>query len=1719
MKRYIPKAKLFYTLMVSGLLVACGGGGSDGDSSSGSAAALHLSVSEKMITKIPDYIAQGKTGIGDVTIKVLNQNNKLKVGSTEDGQVLKIQDIRIEGAQLDKDHLTSDLCISSDNSYNEFQGSCTLPLLFNDTQQLGEKDIHIKFTLENGQSVDYTKKITVVDQYSPKLLQAPLLNSLEPLDSNIYMSNTKNISIYNPLAYALNNVKFSLGNNNTHSLRVIEAGETIDIIANMPDTVRTSLRPHDYAKGKISSSNIGGELEFYVLNDSLSVAHIDNLYIQDLSQNNTINLKLYSPNVKFVSAQLKESDGSVLTEKSKMSLNTEALDGIEGYLQVGSVYEFKINDVTPSAHGRKKLEVTLALTDESNVENNKNITLISHIEVAPIELNISSENVVLDNASRSSTNITSEDEIYKITIENNSEFDLIGGKSYLELSGLKLIRKELDDSSSKLCATPYNDEGIALSGLNANGTCQLYLQLDSTDDNISKFPQFTIKKGESNLVADQSFEIKASKAMHDAFVSKPKRLDEKYYSLDVFSQTEGAKLVLDFENIKPVVVDNGNIRSLQNQNVNLCQQLSNDGPQYSTLLNNASCTIILEKEDVLKNSKISYKVISKADGENETEASDTVKLDNILTQGNYHFLTSEDVYFIDRKHIIKRINSSASQDELLRSVVTSDLSQENSGISEVTAIASDYKGDFYIASNIKSLIHKLESADTNIAAPFIYLPSNDYIEDILMKNRELFVLSFNPVSNENSFYKINLDTKKLAKIKTFSGSVNRMRLIGNDIHVLGSNLSFDQRTPTNILVYHTNIDNPQLSNGSIPFLDSLDESVLFDAALIGSNYYLATLMSGVNGLYTTEYPFQANALATKIPFNDKNFSTRNAYISRLEPSQDGALYGTSRGSNTHLLGRLKASDDGQTLESRATTYIRSFVGAKDGVYFSYAQREDSPENTALNNDQVENYYVSRWLDNSDNIDNENVLKTETLVNKLSIQSTEHVSDNSFFVSIPQKISVTESEKFSISAKVYGNEENISYSWSSDLPDTESRINSSSTFSGKSPYFERNGNNEYQISLKASSSGATQTVKALVNVNVDEKSKGNASISGDNRVTENDKIVLEAIYNAPENSPDREADSYQWTIPTGWRLDSGSTTDKKITVVAPKWSNDAKGAFTVIITDNGGVNTQPESKNITVSARPPQIDSIITPILTGGETVTFSANMTVFGGRSIKTCEWTFPTDWIVIDNSIGSNNSTCKIQVQLPYYDAQNPDKKHDITLGVTDTADQINTSTTSNLKIEINNTIQQPQLSDSTLENMSNKPLMQGDGYDFSELFDGQNDIKHYSFIISTVSLKEGDSPIVKHRGDNIPFEDGNTIINAKELANNKIDFNYDARTMTISNEYKNENTYNFEITLCNLQNQCEKWDYDFNLYPIQAINFSERNSEEFALINDLKDGKAVVKDNITGLIWYIDNSRSYNYPELQHQLNVLNNTKSQKANSTWRLPNVNELYSIISMGEGSHPSIPFTKEPVLSSTSSPVEDHLKITFEPGYATWYIRYLDKNNTNNATRPYFVLEDNTENTIPVLSPRQNIEEFSLLRSVFSSRFVVEKNDAETCKYIKDIATGISWVYRTDKSVQWSACHDNLRLPTPYEVGTLFNYDQKEYLSYFAKEALGISDHSGIQGFRDSIYMKDNWKINAYNEIFKTGSSTIDLSLLAIIDDSKTKGGGIIEIIARNIKFV
>ncbi|WP_440617869.1 Lcl domain-containing protein [Cysteiniphilum sp. 6C5] len=501
-------------------------------------------------------------------------------------------------------------------------------------------------------------------------------------------------------------------------------------------------------------------------------------------------------------------------------------------------------------------------------------------------------------------------------------------------------------------------------------------------------------------------------------------------------------------------------------------------------------------------------------------------------------------------------------------------------------------------------------------------------------------------------------------------------------------------------------------------------------------------------------------------------------------------------------------------------------------------------------------------------------------------------------------------------------------------------------------------------------------------------------------------------------------------------------------------------------------------------------------------MTFSANMKVFGGRSINTCEWTFPTDWIVIDNSIGSNNSICEIQVQLPYYDAQNPDKKHDITLGVTDTADQINTSTTSNLKIEINNTIQQPQLSDSALENMSNKPLIQGDGYDFSELFDGQNHIKNYSFIISTVSLKEGDSPIVKHRGDNIPFDNGNTIINAKELANKTIDFNYDARAMTLSNQYKNENTYNFEITLCNLQNQCKTWDYDFNLYPIQAINFSERNSEEFALEKDPEDRKAVVKDNITGLIWYIDNSRSYNYTELHQQLNVLNS----KANSTWRLPNVNELFSIISMGENSHSDIPFTKEPVLSSTSRPGEDHLKIAFEPAWLIWYSRYLNRNITNNATRPYFVLEDNTGNTIPVLSPVKNIEETSLLQSVFNSRFVVEENDVETCKYIKDIATGISWVYRTD-SVQWGECHDNLRLPTPYEVGTLFNYDQKEYLSYFAKEALDISDQNNdIESFRDSIYMKGDWKINYYNEIIKSSSSTIDLSLLAIIDDSKTKGG-------------
>ncbi len=1189
--------------MFSGLLVACGGGGSDGDSGSGSAAALHLSVSEKMTTKIPDYIAQGKTGVGDVNFEVLNQNSELKVGST-DQQVLKIQEISIQGAKLDKEHLAPNLCISSDNSYNEFQYSCTIPLLFDDTQQLGERDIHINITLENGQSIDYTKKITVVDKYSPKLLQAPLLNSLEPLDSNIYMSNTKDISIHNPLSYALNNVKFSLGNNNTHSLRVIEAGETIAISANMSDKVKNSLRSHDYTKGKLSSSNIGTELEFYVLDDSLAIAHIDNLYIQEFNENNTINLRVYRPNVKFVSAKLKDNNGSELINKSEMSLDIDSFPTTEDYLHVDSVYEFKINSATQSAHGRKKLEVTLELTDESNFENSKNITLVSHIEVAPIQLDISSENVILNNASRSNSNTNSEDEIYKIEIKNSSQFDWSVSDSYLELSGLILASPneyKMFNTNSPTCIIENYNKNITFQGLNSQETCLLYLKLDSlSGETINAFPQFTIKKGASNLAADQSFEIKASKAIHNAFVSKPKRLDEKYYLLDVFNNTQKSELVLGFENIKPVVADSSNIRSLQNKNINLCQHLSNNGSQYSAPLNNASCEIILEKEDILKDSKVSYKLISVANGENAREGSDTVNLDNIITQGDYHLLTSEDIYFIDSKHIIKRINNSTSQSEPLRSAVTADLSQENSGISEVTAIASDYKGDFYIASNIKSLIHKLESAKVNTPLPFIYLPSNDYIEDILIKDRELFVLSFNPISNENSFYKINLDTKRLAKIKTFSGSVNRMRLIGNDIHLLGSNLSFDKGASTNILVYRTNIDDSQLIYGFIPFLDNLDESVLFDAALIDSNYYLATLMKGINGLYTTEYPFQENSMAKKIPFNDSNFSTRNAYISRLENSQDGALYGTSRGNNNYLLARLKASDDGQVLEARETTYIRSFVGAKDAVYFSYAQSEDNPENSITNHDQAENYYVSRWLDNSDNIDNENVLKTETLVNKLSIQSTEHVSDNSFFVSIPQKISVTESEKFSISAKVYGNEENISYSWSSDLPDTESRINSSSTFSGKSPYFEPNGNNEYQISLKASSSGATQTVKALVNVNVDEKSKGTASISGNTNVTENEKITLEAIYNAPENSPDREADSYQWTIPTGWDLDSGSTTDKKITVKAPTWSQGATGSFTVVITDNGGVKTQPGSKIITVSARPPQIDLIITPILTGGK---------------------------------------------------------------------------------------------------------------------------------------------------------------------------------------------------------------------------------------------------------------------------------------------------------------------------------------------------------------------------------------------------------------------------------------------------------------------------------------------------------------------------------------
>ncbi|WP_157966530.1 hypothetical protein [Fastidiosibacter lacustris] len=368
---------------------------------------------------------------------------------------------------------------------------------------------------------------------------------------------------------------------------------------------------------------------------------------------------------------------------------------------------------------------------------------------------------------------------------------------------------------------------------------------------------------------------------------------------------------------------------------------------------------------------------------------------------------------------------------------------------------------------------------------------------------------------------------------------------------------------------------------------------------------------------------ETDKITTPIPFN-QDFLKRNGYVNRLEISQNGTLYGSGRLNSGFPLARL----NNNILNLQTTpNYIRSFVGSKDAVYYSFEEHQENANN--------ENY-IGRWLDADSTLDNLR-LKTINLVDKLGIQNLENITDNLFFVKVPKSIEVTEHKTGKISLALSRSrllKEIPHYEWSglSGYYDDEN-----ATYTFTAPYYNPTGNNTHQITLKATSGESVQTSIILVEVEKNDDLKGIVSVQANDEVIENEKIALKAIFDN-SNVPQRQVKAYKWTIPDNWEFDETRSDDnqKQITVIAPAWASIPKAVFTVTATDNADITTLAFEHAVTLKANP---NLQGTARISGGneatenDTIQLTANYDLpddSPNRKAESYTWTIPLDWGVV---------------------------------------------------------------------------------------------------------------------------------------------------------------------------------------------------------------------------------------------------------------------------------------------------------------------------------------------------------------------------------------------------------------------------------------------------------------------------------------------------------
>ncbi len=799
----------------------------------------------------------------------------------------------------------------------------------------------------------------------------------------------------------------------------------------------------------------------------------------------------------------------------------------------------------------------------------------SKVTVQPISLKVEAADEVLREAGQ----------LYTIKVTNQSAFNWSISQDKFELGGL---------APHAMWDNTVLDNCRDLSYLAAGGSCNLQLKY-TPDVNNLRTGNYALKiKDDIRLPKTQSVDIKVIQGNQKLHVYAPVKLSENDYKLEIFNN--------DSKNVDVTLIGN-NLDFITAQNCGLIKQ---DDSVKVTVSQTSLCTVELRKSDV------------------NTEA--TLEYDSENGRGKYYFLQSEQLLYIYGKAVV--VYDVNKYGEFIRI----DENQYPVKIQKVQDIVAK-EDELYIATDVPGVLYRYKD---NTITEFIHIPDNSFIQHIEKGAADdvLVAVSFNPFEEQNNFWQINLQTRNVELIASFSGYINRIKGIeANEFHIVGTDLIYNNQT-SNILVLKVDKDSSK-SGVMIPPLPVIMQSgPIFDVAHTKDTYYAASIFGEHSGLIELPYPLDANnTVKAQTVVMDDTFYKEGGYVSQVDASIEGDAvyaYGWLK-DNQYVLMQKK---QGQVKPIPLSSYIRYIVPMSDGLYYSATESSGN------------NHFISRWKNKEEEqkIMSQNfTISTTENVLKLKRHHQEVVSSNAFSVLLPASLEITERKEHLLQAKEFVSRNMdshaIDYVWSGEVGVFNPDATNQASINLTAPAFNPRENNQYNVKLLATLDNEQQALETIVEVLVDPNLKGSVAISGDTEVTENNEVTLSASYSAPSDSPARlpKADGYSWTVPAGWSV-VGASNQATLTVKAPNWSATlTAGSFSVTATDDANITTDSSvAHGVTVKHDTNLKGSVAisgAAEVIENNTVTLTANVTNLpAGREIQVdgYDWNLPSTWSVV---------------------------------------------------------------------------------------------------------------------------------------------------------------------------------------------------------------------------------------------------------------------------------------------------------------------------------------------------------------------------------------------------------------------------------------------------------------------------------------------------------